>query len=87
MRRLFFIFIVIFFVAVILVLKRRYQEKHAQKLLIEDILSSIWKEYHQQKEKSADFWLDRLRTIRERYGDEIAKSVADQLQSKITDEK
>jgi hypothetical protein len=67
-------------------MKRRYQAKRAQELLVEDILSSIWKEYHQQKEKSADFWLGRLRTIRERYGDEIAKSVADQLQNKIGDQ-
>lgn len=82
MRRL--IFLLILLLPVVLYFVRKRQKVHrAQELLIEDLVRSFERDYRKDRGPSGD-WLKRLRDIRERYGDEIARAVAKQLKEDIT---
>lgn len=82
MRR--FVFFILIILIVIIIARRRTRIKQTRKLLIEDICQSFEKEYREsQKEQSIGFWLTRLRQVRKRYGDGIAKEVALKLKNRL----
>jgi hypothetical protein len=88
MRRLLFLAVIILII-IIFIVRRRKDAKQAQNLLIEDICQSFEKEFRESKEgrRSASFGLARLRQIRKRYGDEIAKKVASRLRAILKEKK
>ena len=80
MRR--FVFFILIILIIIIVVRTRI--KKTRKLLVEDICQSFEKEYREsQKEQSMGFWLTRLRQVRKRYGDGIAKEVALKLKNRL----
>jgi hypothetical protein len=83
-RLLLYIFLSGIAIAAYFITKKTLDFKRAKTLLIEDIIQSLMKEYNERAQHpSPDQWLERLRQVRDRYGDEIAKQVAQKLKENL----